>query len=259
MKDKRSEGNTRNRAILLYTLSLFLVGVILLLDFGLLYNQSVAPGIPPERLTKFAYLLMIGGLLALGAQALLVFKGLIANIDKDRQTARELSEKVAQLSVIDDLTKAFNRYKFNSVMTRELENVRRYRSVLSGIMFDIDGFRTINERHGYDAGDKLLYHLARFVNKRVRKTDYLFRWRGGKFIILAPHIDHRVAEEVAEKLRQMVESMPFGSISITISLGVTQAAGRDTLETFLQRLQGGLTSAKNKGRNCVIGNPPNRL
>lgn len=260
MSNEKPPRNNRSRSILLYTLSLFLVGVVLLLDFGLLYNQSVNPDLPPERLMKFAYLLMVGGLLTIGAQALLVFKGLIANIDKDRIKAKELSDKVAQLTVIDDLTKAFNRFKFDSVMARELENIRRYKSVLSGIMFDIDGFRDINEKHGYNAGDKLLYHLARYVNKRIRKTDYLFRWRGGKFIILVPHIDYDKATEVADKLRTMVESTPFGdSIAITISLGVTQASSRDTMETFLQRLQNAMTSAKHKGKNQVIATPPDKL
>lgn len=258
MNEKR-HGNMRSRSILLYTLSIFLLGIILLLDFGLLYNQAIISDFSPEKLTKFAYLLMVGGLLVLGAQALLVFKGLIANVDKDRQAAQELSDRVSQLSVIDDLTKAFNRSKFESVMARELENIRRYKSVLSGIMFDVDGFRSINEKHGYSAGDKLLYQVARYVNKRIRKTDYLFRWRGGKFIILVPHIDHGAAAEVAEKLRNMVEGTHFGAIGITISLGVTQASGRDTMETFLQRLQGGLASAKNKGRNRVVATPPSRL
>ncbi|WP_147819746.1 GGDEF domain-containing protein [Salidesulfovibrio onnuriiensis] len=259
MNEKKPADN-KNRAVLLYAASLFVVGLVLFLDFGLLYNQSVTGGFSPDKLTKFAYLLMVGGLLTLGAQALLVFKGIIANMDKDREKARELGDKVAQLTVIDDLTKAFNRFKFDSVMARELENIRRYKSVLSGIMFDIDGFREINERHGYNAGDKLLYQLARYVNKRIRKTDYLFRWRGGKFIILAPHIDCAVAREVAEKLRQMVENTPFGDgISFTISLSVTQGSSRDTMEIFLQRLQNGLTSAKNKGRNCVMDVPPPKL
>lgn len=259
MKDKKTSEH-KSRSILLYTLSIFLLGVVLLLNFGLLYNLSIVPAVSPDKYMKFAYLLMIGGLLVLGAQALLIFRGLIADMGRDRQKARELSEKIAQLTVIDDLTKAFNRLKFDSVMARELENIRRYKSVLSGMMFDIDGFRAINEKHGYNAGDKLLYQLARYVNKRIRKTDYLFRWRGGKFIILAPHIDCNRATEIADKLRRVVEKTPFGdSVNLTISVGVTQAAGRDTMETFLQRLQGSLTSAKNKGRNCVIAHPPEKL
>lgn len=245
--------NNRKRAAWLYALSIALMGAILLLDFGLLYNQSITSGIPAEQLLRFAYLLMVAGFLVLGAQGLLIFKAVLASMNRDKTKADELSQRVAQLTVIDDLTKAFNRFKFDSVMGRELENIRRYKSVLSGIMFDIDEFKAINAKHGYTAGDRLLTHLARFVNKKLRKNDYLFRWRGGKFIILTPHVDQAKAALVAEKLRKSIETTPFGEdIDISVSLGVTQAAAQDTMESFLQRLQNNLTSAKNRGRNRVV-------
>ncbi|KAB1441675.1 GGDEF domain-containing protein [Pseudodesulfovibrio senegalensis] len=251
-RSRRARPGARKRAVLLYSLSLSLLGLILLLNFGLLYNEAVAQDMRPDRLMRLAYLLMLGGILVMGAQALLIFKGVLANLDQDRRKADELSEKVAQLTVIDDLTKAFNRFKFDSVMARELENIRRYKSVLSGVMFDIDGFRAINEKHGYNAGDAVLVHLARYVNKRIRKTDYLFRWRGGKFIILTPHADREKAAQAADKLKRLIAATPFsGSITLTVSLSVTQAKGTDTMESFLQRLQAGLTSAKNKGRDQV--------
>ncbi len=251
-KPRNRTPRSRKRAAVLYSLSLLLLAAVLILDFGLLYNQSITPHIRPERLLRLAYLLMLGGILIMGAQALLIFKGVLANLDQDKRKADELSEKVAQLTVIDDLTKAFNRFKFDSVMARELENIRRYKSILSGIMFDIDGFRAINEKHGYNAGDAVLAQLVRYVNKRIRKTDYLFRWRGGKFIILTPHADREKATEAAEKLRKLIASAQFsGAITLTVSLSVTQAKGTDTMESFLQRLQTGLTCAKNKGHDKI--------
>jgi diguanylate cyclase (GGDEF)-like protein len=161
--------------------------------------------------------------------------------------------EIDKLSVYDELTKVYNRYKFESVAERELDNVRRYDIPLSAIMFDIDDFKRINEGHGYRTGDMLLANLARYVSARLRKTDYVFRWRGGKFIILAPHTDIDKAAMVAEKLRQIVGHKLFGGkIRMTLSLGVVQGRADDTMETFLHRLQSALTGAKNQGRNRVV-------
>ena len=121
------------------------------------------------------------------------------------------------------------------------------------MMFDVDGFKALNDRHGYKTGDRILYELARFITKHIRKTDYLFRWRGGKFIILAPHIDADQAGTFSEKLRQAVEAKGFGvGIRLTISLGVTQISPKDTPESFIHRIQAALTAAKSEGRNRSI-------
>jgi diguanylate cyclase (GGDEF)-like protein len=119
-------------------------------------------------------------------------------------------------------------------------------------MLDLDGFRAINQAHGYSAGDRLLANLAHFLDDKLRSNDFLFRWHGGKFIILCPHTDIDRAAIVAEKLRMLVGHKIFGGkIRVFLSLGVTQAEEEDTMESFLQRLQSGLAASKNGGRNQV--------
>jgi len=251
--DKRPIAKLKTRYKLFYTFSVIALAMLFCVNFGVIYTLLITPPDNPENLMHFVYLIMVAGFLLLAAQALLVFTRLISLVGRESEALEDMSEQLKQISVYDDLTKVYNRYKFEAVATRELENVTRYSSNLSGIMFDIDDFKVLNETYGYRTGDKLLATLAQFVNGKLRKTDYVFRWRGGKFIILAPHTDIDKAAIVAEKLRQVVGHKLFGGkIRMSLSLGVIQAATDDSMETFLHRIQAALTGAKNKGKNCVV-------
>lgn len=250
---KQTIQKLKTRYKLFYIISLVGLAVLMCANFGVIYTLIVTPPEDPRTMMKFVYLLMVAGFFILAAQGLLVFTRFIAMLTKESETMEDMADKLEKLTIHDDLTKVYNRFKFESVAERELENVRRYSSELSGIMFDIDNFKALNEAHGYRTGDKLLANLARFVDTKLRSTDYLFRWRGGKFIILAPHTDIDKAAIVAEKLRQIVGHKLFGGkIKMTVSLGVVQGLSTDSLDSFLHRMQSAMTSAKNQGRNCVV-------
>ena len=250
--DTPSFHRPKSRYKALYILSVLALAVLLCVSFGVIYTLIVSPPEAPESLMRMGYLIMVSGFLILTAQALLILKRIMAVMGVDANTAKEMSERLEQLAVLDDLTKAYNRGKFESVTTRELANVQRYDQKLSAIMFDVDNFKAINADHGYANGDRLLASLAHFVNGKLRNNDYLFRWRGGKFIILAPHTDIDKAAMVAEKLRQLVSHKIFGGkIRMSISLGVVQARPDDTVDGLMQHIQSGLTEAKNSGKNRV--------
>ncbi len=253
--DKRPIHTLKARYKLFYILSVLALFFLFCANFGIIYTLIITPPDDPGMTMKFVYLIMVTGFIIIAAQALLVFTRFISLLGKETEAMKDMHEQLDQLSIYDDLTKVYNRYKFESVISRELENVRRYSSQLSGIMFDIDDFKAINESQGYRTGDRLLTNLAQFVNGKLRNTDYVFRWRGGKFIIVAPHTDIDKAAIVAEKLRQIVGHKLFGGkIRMSLSLGVVQAKQDDSMETFLHRIQSALTGAKNQGKNCVVVN-----
>lgn len=254
-KDKPAAHRHKLRYKVLYVLSVLALAVLLCVNFGAIYTLILDPGGNHARLMQLAYLCMVVGLLVLAGQTLLVLKRIVAEIGRDAAEAGELADRLEQLTVIDTLTRAYNRGKFEEVVSRELGNVRRYGLEFSGVMLDVDGFKAINEAHGYSAGDRLLANLAHHLNTQLRSNDLLFRWRGGKFVILAPHTDVDKCAIMAEKIRQAVGHKLFGGkIRMTLSLGVTQALTDDTPETFQQRLQAGLASAKNAGRDRVAVN-----
>jgi len=252
-QDKRSPHALKKRYKALYILSVLGLAGLFCVNFGIIYTLVISPPDDPETMMRLVYLTMVAGFFILAAQGLLITKRVLAILGRDAEALDTLNERLERLTIFDDLTKAYNRSKFDSVAVRELGNVRRYAHSLSGIMFDVDDFKRINEDHGYSAGDKLLANLAHYVDSKLRNTDYMFRWRGGKFLILAPHTEVDKAAMVAEKLRQVVGHKLFGGkIRFSISLGVAQADEDDTADVFVQRLQTALAGAKNGGKNRVV-------
>lgn len=250
--DESSETTLKSRYTHWYVLGVLALGGVLIAFFAYAYALIVSPPEDPNSALNLAILVTVIGFVVLVSQAFLVFTRFISVLGSDEATVRELRAELDQLMVLDPLTRVYNRYKFESVIDRELENVRRYGNPLSGVMFDIDGFKSINEAHGYPAGDRLLADMAAFVKSKLRNTDYIFRWHGGKFIILAPHTDIDHAVQLAEKLRELAGHKLFGGkIRLTLALGVIQAVDSDTMETFLRRLQSALTGAKHQGPDRV--------
>ncbi|MDY6981218.1 MAG: diguanylate cyclase, partial [Pseudomonadota bacterium] len=122
----------------------------------------------------------------------------------------------------DNLTDLYNRRKFEALLAYELERAMRYQHPLAVIMFDIDHFKRVNDRHGHDIGDQVLRKIADILQVQLRKTDLLARWGGEEFMLLLPETALEGALQTAEQLREQVAITDFPGVGqITISLGVT--------------------------------------
>lgn len=167
--------------------------------------------------------------------------------DQERY-ARELERQ----SGIDPLTGAQNRRNLHGVLCGEIERAQRYGGGLSLILFDVDHYKSVNDRHGHQVGDVVLQELAGIVQHHVRSSDHFFRYGGDEFILLAPETDLVEAGALADKLRSLIERHRFACPRrITISLGLAQWRQAETAEAFLTRADNALYSAKGEGRNCV--------
>lgn len=159
--------------------------------------------------------------------------------------------KADAASRTDALTGLWNRSHFEAAGLLEAERARRYGTPLSVLMFDIDHFKTINDRHGHAAGDTVLREVAEQAAAVLRSSDLLFRWGGEEFAVLLP-VDARAAAEAAEKLRQRIAATDFGAAGkVSISIGVAQLEADESLESALQRADAMLYRAKDGGRNRV--------
>ncbi|MCP4157735.1 MAG: diguanylate cyclase [bacterium] len=166
---------------------------------------------------------------------------------------KKMEDELKLLSQTDQLTQVYNRVKFHDSLTKEINRVRRYKTDLALIMFDIDHFKNVNDTYGHDVGDYVLKKLATMVKDYVRETDILARWGGEEFMILLPHTNLNNASKLAERIRAKIEGTLFETVNtITSSFGVTQFVMSDDEETFTKRLDRALYKAKEKGRNRVI-------
>lgn len=153
---------------------------------------------------------------------------------------------------IDGLTGIYNRQKFESIFKLELQKARRYQRPLTMIMFDVDNFKNINDNYGHPVGDRVLKEITDRVKIALRNSDVFARWGGEEFIILSPETTLARAEQLAEKLREIINETTFSvKEQITASFGVTEFNGTDTNESLVSRSDGAMLKAKRQGKNRI--------
>jgi hemerythrin-like metal-binding protein len=96
----------------------------------------------------------------------------------------------------------------------------------------------------------VLCEVVRIIKEHLRSSDFLFRWGGEEFVVLAASTGYRGASIAAEALRSKVAQHPFATVgSITISLGVAEYFSAESAEAWFGRVDAALYAAKNGGRN----------
>ena len=162
----------------------------------------------------------------------------------------EQKEKLEELSTIDQLTKTYNRRKFDELISGEIERANRYKHNFSVIMFDVDHFKQVNDRYGHQVGDKVLVEISSLVKRNLRKTDSIIRWGGEEFVVIAAETILPNAGILGEKLRELIHSHIFpGPGHITSSFGITDYIKGETADTLMKRVDKALYAAKENGRN----------
>lgn len=125
------------------------------------------------------------------------------------------------------------------------------------IYLDIDKFKSINDKFGHALGDKVIINFCRVSEKMLRKQDMLGRIGGEEFAIFLPDTLLEGAYELAERLRQTIESQSIKEamtqVNYTFSAGVATFSKVDSsIENVLARADRAMYIAKSNGRNQVI-------
>ena len=157
----------------------------------------------------------------------------------------------------DPLTGLHNRRAFFDLSKAAWAQTHRNARPLSVLMLDIDHFKQINDRHGHEAGDKLLVTVSRLLLTTRRVGDLLARWGGEEFVLLLPETDLHQARQFAERIRQIIQDSGAtpepDAIRCTTSIGVAEYAGDANLDALIARADARLYEAKAGGRNKVCG------
>lgn len=143
-------------------------------------------------------------------------------------------EDMLNLATLDDLTGIPNRKSIMAVLEEECYKAKASNMPFSIIIFDLDNFKSINDRFGHIAGDLVLRETAKVAQGTIRNHDFVGRFGGDEFIIILWNTSLSNASIIAERLRSKIEKHDFiyekNKISVTISLGVS------TLDVSIQSI-----------------------
>lgn len=170
------------------------------------------------------------------------------------------NQRLEQLAHTDPLTRTLNRRALNERLAAEMERVRRYNTMVSLLLIDIDHFKNVNDTHGHAAGDLVIQAVGRALAETVRPMDLVARVGGEEFSIVLPNCPAAFGTQVAERIRQRVARAPVAiapgeSVSVTVSVGGAFAPQwvRTTARIWMDRADLQLYRAKSEGRNrCCL-------
>lgn len=180
---------------------------------------------------------------------------LLVLIPFQRGLNRKIEELVSERAQMqnmadrDPLTRVYNRRPSE----RMLQDIFVGDKPAGVILFDLDRFKAVNDKHGHVVGDQVLQTVAERCCAVIRKGGHLFRWGGEEFLVVLPHVDEPGLQQVAERLRLAIAQSaiePAGQV--TASFGITPVQPGDNLASLLERVDQALYQAKHQGRNCVV-------
>jgi two-component system cell cycle response regulator len=165
----------------------------------------------------------------------------------------KLEEEVRRLSITDDLTGLYNHRHFFKTLEAELARLRRQKTSLSLLMFDLDNFKRYNDLHGHLEGDKVLKTIGEIVTHSIRyNVDSGYRYGGDEFAVLLIGASVDQALTIAERIRSSIEQAKYQNI--TVSIGLSEYRDHFDLEEFVKSADDAMYLAKHSGGNRVHTN-----
>lgn len=168
----------------------------------------------------------------------------------------ELSERMAEierLMVTDSLTGIANRRKGTEALETEVARSSRYGNRLCLVLFDVDHFKAVNDRHGHGMGDRVLAGVAGAAVAVLRPVDLAARWGGEEFLVILPETEIEGGMAAAEKIRRAVGGLRFeGGLAVTVSAGVAAYRPDESADGLVERADAAMYQAKSQGRDRVV-------
>lgn len=171
--------------------------------------------------------------------------------------AKRLMDTLRESNLRDPMTGLHNRRFLEEYVDTLVAASSRRKSQISILMADVDYFKKVNDTYGHDAGDTVLKAVAKTLHRSVRSSDLVIRYGGEEFLVILQDSANNYADDVAEKIRQMVEEttvqLPGITLTKTISIGVADfPTDSDTFWQAVKFADVALYKAKEQGRNRII-------
>lgn len=157
----------------------------------------------------------------------------------------------------DPLTGLYNRRAFEEIAFHEIAGASRAGLPVSLLVFDLDHFKAVNDKHGHSAGDAMLKAVADALRISLRDEDFLCRWGGDEFCALLPRTNQDQARSLAGRALHSIGELTLShhgkDINIEMSIGiVTDEDHSRSLLSLVDLADAALYRAKEQGRNRIM-------
>lgn len=177
----------------------------------------------------------------------------VARLQGELQTFRRRLQEAETMAATDPLTGLANRREAENLMARKIKSGRAFCIML----FDLDGFKGVNDRYGHNVGDHLLQAFAKRLQGQFRSDDAVCRWGGDEFLVVlgAPLPDaseraHAVAARMGG-LYAVQTARGAVNIYVSASVGVAQYEPGESGEQLFTRADAGLYQDKRERRGAL--------
>lgn len=166
----------------------------------------------------------------------------------------QIAQRHREAARRDPLTGTFNRREFQRRLEELLDSTDKEDFGL--VHFDLDHFKSVNDRFGHSAGDDALVSVCRTVRRHLREDDCFARLGGEEFAVILPSISRENAFKVADRLRERIAELRFGfapdDFRITTSSGIYHGDGDGMLsKDLIHIVDQSLYQSKHDGRNRI--------
>lgn len=162
-------------------------------------------------------------------------------------------KRLQELATRDALTGVSNRRGMEDEMQIAVASLARHGQRWGIVLFDIDDFKSVNDRFGHEAGDDVLLAVAAQARANTRSVDRVFRMGGDEFVLLLQSVSDKTSDIVADHLRRDIEKMvcsPGGPVTVSVGTALLQAG--ESWQQWLARADKALYRAKRRGRNRSV-------
>ncbi len=169
-----------------------------------------------------------------------------ANLLQAKQNEHELART-------DSLTGALNPRAFHELAETEISRSSRYKHPFTIAYIDVDNFKTVNDIHGHNTGDKLLCAIVKGIKNRVRRTDMVARLGGDEFAILLPETPQDVAQTIIGQIKNhLTDDLHRDRWPVTLSIGVLTCIDTPpTVEKMIKAVDTLMYTVKYNGKNSI--------
>jgi diguanylate cyclase (GGDEF)-like protein len=200
-----------------------------------------------------SYAIWMGSIMAL-LSAMSVALAVHLARETKRRNAAEAS--LASLATTDSLTGLHNRRAFTDVMAREWQRAMREGHSIALLLFDVDHFKSYNDRFGHQAGDSILKEVATAAHLSLRRgSDIAARLGGDEFAILLPMCTRNGAIKAAERLQGAFSACglvyPHATVTLSIGIAAVRPGASNGCEELIAAADRAAYRAKQRGRNRI--------